>query len=73
MKKLISLAVALIMVLSVTALAVPDQGTYPLVDEPAELSVWEYASTRIEDLSTRSNTSFTYRTGNIDNTCKDAF
>ena len=56
MKKLFSLIVVLALVFSTGALAVPDQGTYPLVDSPAELSIWGYADQRIEDLSTNETT-----------------
>lgn len=52
MKRVLLLAMALILILSMNALAVPDQGTYPLVDQPAELSIMVGAESRIEDLNT---------------------
>lgn len=56
MKKMLSLAIALLMALGMTAFAVPDQGTYPLVDEPAELSITLGADERIEDMATNETT-----------------
>ena len=53
MRKLLSLAVALILALGMTALAVPDQGTWPLVEEPAELSIMLGADERIEIVEDR--------------------
>jgi len=56
MKKALSLLIALVMVLSVSALAVSDQGSYPLVDEPAELKITVGQDARIEDYATNETT-----------------
>ena len=56
MKKMLSLVIALVIVMSMTALAVPDAGAYPLVTEPASLRIITGVDARIEDLNTNETT-----------------
>ena len=56
MKKALTVIIALAMIMSMSALAVPDQGTYPIVSEPAELSVTVGQDARIEDYATNETT-----------------